>query len=106
MEWLLFCVAFVTYILACWLTYHKDYQAHWSYLWVGAALSYIWYQSAVLMGDKQRIYFYSLCWDIMMVGIYYFMPILFFGVKLDWRAWVGTALITAGVLIFKVGGHE
>jgi uncharacterized membrane protein len=106
MEWFWLAITFVIYVICAYLTYKEEWRNEWWYIPVsctfGTVLVFIWYYVVKYIGDRDRIYFYSLCWDAILIGVYYFLPILFFGVKLDRYGVVGLALMTAGLILLKV----
>jgi hypothetical protein len=54
------------------------------------------------LDNKQKIYIFSLLWDTVMVLVWYFIPILFFGVKIDRWILLGVLLMVLGLSIIKV----
>ena len=106
MEWLWLLIVGLIYVICAYLTYKEEWREEPWYLPVcfffGATLVVIWYLVIKYIGDKDRIYFYSLCWDAVMVGVYYFLPILVFGVKLDRYGILGLGLMTVGLVLLKI----
>lgn len=56
------------------------------------------------LDDRERIYFYNLCWDVVMVMVYYFIPVFFFGVHVDRYRIVGLLMMLGGLALMKMKG--
>lgn len=106
MEWFWLFIVGILYCICAFLTYKEEWRYEWWYLpissFFGSVLVLIWYLVIRHIGDKDRIYFYSLCWDGVLVGVYYFLPILLFGVRLERMGIVGLALILVGLVMIKL----
>jgi multidrug transporter EmrE-like cation transporter len=106
MEWAWLIVITVVYIICAYLTYKEEWRHEWWYIPVGCIFGYIlvpiWYLVVRHIDDNDRIYFYSLCWDTLMVLVYYLLPIFLFGVKLNRNGVIGLLLMAAGLILLKV----
>lgn len=106
MEWFWLAITAVIYVICAYLTYKEEWRNEWWYLPVscsfGTILVFIWYLVIKYIGDKDRIYFYSICWDAILVGVYYLLPIALFGVKLDRYGIAGLSLMVAGLVLLKM----
>lgn len=106
MEWMFLGLAALVYVAGCWLTYNNDLKPYWWYIPLGVALggviNAIWFWAAKTFTDKDKMYVFGLTWDGMLMGIYYLMPLILFGTKLDRWGWLGLILIVAGAMILKV----
>lgn len=106
MEWFWLAVTSVIYVICAYLTYKEEWRNESWYLPVcfffGTVLVVIWYMVIKYIGDKDRIYFFSLCWDAVMVAVYYILPVLVFGVKLDRYGIGGLCLMIAGLALLKM----
>lgn len=106
MEWLALAFACMLYSFCAYLSYNDKMRDEWYYvplcIFMGTIVSTIWFITCRYLDDKQRIYVYSLFWDLMMGGVYYFMPLLFFGVRIDRWSLFGLFMVVAGLTIIKV----
>ena len=106
MEVTLLLIVSAIYTFCCWLTYSEESQKQWWYLPVGtffgAIITFIWYFAAKQFGDKDRMYTFNLMWDSIMLLIYYSLPLLFFGAKLDRWGCVALTLIVLGIIVLKL----
>lgn len=104
-EHLILCVATLLFGIGCWATYNDNIKNSIWYYPLGVSLGTItatlWFYVCTLLPDKNKVYVYSLFWDTIMVMVYYGLPILFFGVKLDKITAVGSTLILAGIMVLK-----
>lgn len=107
MEWLVLLLAGIVYTFSAYLSYNEEWKKHWSYyptgIFFGILVSILWYYLAKHIPEKNRIYFYSLVWDTIMIFVFYFTPILFYGVTLNKANLIGLALIILGLMVFKLG---
>jgi len=69
---------------------------------IGLICSIIWNSMVKYIDDKNKIYFYSLIWDISTIFIYYLYPILFLNIKLHKLGIVGILMIVVGLVIVKL----
>lgn len=106
MEWFWLGITGIMYVIGAYLTYKEEWRNEPWYIPVGvlfgSSLVLIWYLVVRYIGDRDRIYFYSLCWDVVMVGVYYILPVVLFGVKLDRYGIAGLCLMIAGLFLLKV----
>ena len=71
-------------------------------VFMGCLLSVIWFWVAKHIHNKDKMYIFNLTWDSMMLLIYYLLPLIFFGSKLDRWGWIGLGLITLGAVILRI----
>lgn len=106
MEWFVLLFVSLLYAVGAYMTYTEEARKQWWFIpfavGLGAVVSTLWFLMVRWLDDKQRIYVYSLFWDAIMIAVYYFLPPLIFGVKLDKWSLVGLALIVGGVALIKV----
>lgn len=106
MEWFWLVIAGIIYSICAYMCYHESFRNSQWYMPAGLILGFmaviIWFSTVRLIGDKHRIYFYSLMWDAVLVGVYYVIPILFFNVRLDKWGIIGLALMTLGLVLVKM----
>ena len=108
MEWLVLVIATILYCICAYITYQEEVRKQWWFIpfgvLLGTTLATMWFLTIRYIGDKQRIYVFSLFWDTIMWSIYYILPAVFFGVKLNSWTSFGLALIVAGLLVVKLKG--
>lgn len=106
MEWIYFLIAAIIYLFASWMTYSDSAkQAAWYIpvgIFVGAVLSCLWYLAARLITVKEKMVAYSMAWDSMMMTIYYLMPLIFFGARLNAWGYFAMFMILSGIVILKM----
>lgn len=99
-------LAALVYLVGCWQTYAEHLRDHWWYVplgvLLGACAGALWIWAAKAIGDKDKMYAFTLIWDSMMMAIYYGLPILLFGARPDRWTTLGLFLILAGAIIIKV----
>jgi hypothetical protein len=105
MIWLTFILAFVLYAASAYLSYHKEWKSSNFYfplgIFVGLLITTLWFWLVKNMDDKNEIYFYSLVWDAIMIGVFYIVPIIVYGVNINKIGLIGLFLIICGLIIFK-----
>lgn len=103
--WALVLTALI-YSLGCWVTYSDDAKQRWWYLPLGVSLgalvNLIWFYVCRVLPENNKIYVFNLMWDAVMVAVYYGLPLLFFGVKLDRVTMVGATLMLVGIFVMKL----
>jgi drug/metabolite transporter (DMT)-like permease len=105
-EWLSLVAVAIIYVLCAYLSYSINWHDRAWYMPVGVFLGtstvVLWYVMVKHLADKDRIYFYSLVWDVILVFVYYLLPIFCFGVKLDRNGVIGICLMLAGLVLMKL----
>ena len=103
----------ILYVFGCYLTY-ADMKDKWYYIPVGvllgAIICLVWFGSCKWIADnetdpvkvKEKLLVLNLIWDTIQVAVYYGIPILFFGVRMDKIGYIGAGLILAGIVILKI----
>ena len=106
MDWVFLGMAAVIYVLSCWLTFASSLKDRWWYIplgmLLGIVLNGVWFWAAKTFGDKNKMYAFSLTWDALMMMIFYTLPLLLFGAKLDRTGWFALGLIVIGAIILKL----
>ncbi len=106
MEWLVLLLVAGIYCICSWLTYSEEMRNKWYFMplavVLGTVVSVIWFLMVKYLDDKQKIYVYSLCWDFMMMFVYYLYPVALLGVKLDKWSLVGLGMIVGGIAVIKL----
>lgn len=106
MQWWMLLITFFVYCVCAYLSYSEEMRGKWWFVPVAVALgtvvSTIWFLTVRYLGDKQKIYVFSLFWDFVMMFVYYFLPVVWFGVKMDKWSLGGMVLMVTGLLIIKL----
>lgn len=58
----------------------------------------------VIEGDKQKVYQFSIVWEIIFVATATALP-LFLGVRLNWKMFLGAVLAGVAILLIKTAGE-
>lgn len=92
--------------LSAWITYKESNRnSSWfipTLIGIDIVSNLVWAGMTRYLDDKQKIYVFSLFWDTVMVLVWYFIPIMFFGVKIDRWILLGVLLMILGLSIIKV----
>ena len=106
MEWLSLLLVVGLYAITCCISYSEEFkQSNYYYpagFAVGLLTTLIWFTAVRSITEKEKLYFYSLCWDFVMISVFYFFPILFLGIKVNKIGLVGIGLMVVGLIIVKV----
>lgn len=68
---------------------------------IGLIASFLWAWVVKHSPDKGDLYVKALVWDVMLIGVYSILPLLF-GVKLTGNIAIGATLIVAGLIVMKL----
>jgi len=92
--------------LMCYISFDKSVHNKWWYvplcLMLGIVSNSMWILSTKYFGDEKKLYTFSLIWDIIYFAIYYFLPLIFFDIKLEKNGYLGLILMVIGILIIKL----
>lgn len=109
MEWLILFVAMVFYCISLFLCYCQDIRSSWYYvplaLSIGICTSLMWILSVKVIDNKERIFFFSLCWEFLVVFIDCLIPLVFFGINANKYIVIGAAIVVAGLVVMKINIH-
>ena len=70
---------------------------------VGFFYSLLWYVSTIVINNKEKLFTFTLAWDFVYMAVFYFTPILLFGVKMDRYSITGLVCMLVGLAIMKIG---
>jgi len=70
---------------------------------VGLLYNILWYWSIRMITEKNDFFLFVLLWDFIYISIFYFTPVLLFGVKMDKWGLIGISSMIVGLLIMKIG---
>jgi uncharacterized membrane protein len=105
-EWFWLGVSAVICIGASFLSFNESWRDKSWFLLVSIGLATtsatIWYSMVRYIGDIDRLYFYSACWDSVIFLVYYLIPVLFFGIRLESSGLVGIVLIGFGLALLRL----
>lgn len=113
MQYLILFFAFLFNCLSCFISYRKDFHILWWYIPLGVLLggmcSYLWFigvriissSSSSSYSSENEIYCFSMIYDFTLVLVYYFLPILVFGIKFDRFGFFGVLMMFMGLLLIK-----
>jgi len=97
----LFGLAFLLYALTVAISFYKPFHHSPWYLPVGWVLAIgtmsCW--QLVAKWGPDRIYQNAAIWDVMVMGLFLFIPILFFDTQLTWRTGLGITLLLTGCVL-------
>ncbi len=107
MAWIISLLAIsVIYSISTYITYSEDWRKSiWYYpfsITIAVIAAIIWCSMIRLIDEKKGIYIYSLVWDTIVCCVFYFIPLLFFGVKLDKISALGLAMMIGGLVLIKM----
>jgi hypothetical protein len=106
MIWLIFVSAFVLYFASAYISYHDEWKTRNFYfplgIFIGLCITTLWFWLIKDIDDKNTIYFYSLIWDAIMIGVFYITPIIIYNVNINKTGLIGLILIIIGLIIFKI----
>lgn len=106
MEWLILFFALPFYFTLSYLGYNElTRRTNWFIpvsVLINLILSIMWFFSVKYIDHKSRIFFYSLCWDSLMIATAYFVPILLFNLQLNKLTILGFFLMMVGLALIKI----
>jgi len=106
MIYLLYFLAALATLLTQALYYNESWRNSPNFYWWGLSLNVAmllcWLRLVRIFGDKQHIYLGAIYWDIMYFVIGYGMPLLIFGVKLNWLSALGVIFVLVGATIVHI----
>ena len=99
-------LAGILYVFAAYMSYSEGMRREWWYVplavFVGTIASTIWFWTVRYIDDKDRIYVYTMFWDFVLCAVYFVVPLLWFGVKLDRWQLCGLLLMIIGLAVIKL----
>jgi len=107
MMWIIsFFVISIVYSISACITYAEDWRKSvWYYpfsITIAVITAIIWCSMIRFIDEKKAIYIYSLGWDTVVCFVFYFIPLLFFGVKLDKISALGLVMMLGGLVLIKM----
>lgn len=106
MEWFFLVIVVLCYFTTCSMSYNEAFRRSDYFIPVTIAIgllcSIIWNSMVKYIDDKNRIYYYSLVWDISTIFVYYLFPLIFLNIKLEKVGIIGIFMIVAGLIVVKL----
>lgn len=108
MQCLFLAMAALVYLMYAYLAFNdrlpKDGTAFFlASMVVGFFYSLLWYWSARMVTEKSDYFIFVLLWDLVYISVFYFAPVLLFGVKLDKWGVIGLIAMVSGLIVMKIG---
>jgi hypothetical protein len=108
MECLLLFLASIVYFSYAYIAFNDFFDKN-SYNYfticmiIGFFYSLIWYWSTKIVDNKEEFFIFVLMWDLVYIAVFYFTPLIFFNVKLDYWGIFGMITMVIGLIIMKIG---
>jgi hypothetical protein len=108
MEYLFLMLAGIVYFAYAYLSFSDAFDKNsmmyfLTIMTVGFFYSFNWYLSTRLFDNKNDFFVFVMMWDFVYMAVFYFTPILLFGVKIDKWGLAGMASMIVGLLLMKLG---
>lgn len=107
---LLFTASAVLYLGYTWLIYSESLKdsrwVSWAALVAVMIVYGLWIELAKRVATPEKLFFYGLCWDAVVLVASIIIPLTMFEVKPTLLSMVGFLLFVAGILIFKLGAQS
>lgn len=102
-----FLLGFVGLCLQAYVSFNDSIQDKWFYYPLGVSLNAIgaalWFYVAKVTTGKET-YLAAMIWDGMAAFSFFVLPLLLFGVKLNWLNTTGLVFGAIGIILMKLGG--
>lgn len=106
MEWLILCFALPLYFVMCYLGYSESLRrSSWFMpfcISINLLTSTLWFLAIKYIDNKNKIFFYSLCWDAVMIATACFVPIFLFNLNLNKTTIAGVFFMILGLFLIKI----
>lgn len=107
-NWILVFIGSLFYILEAVYAYSNFIKSQWYYMPLALVTAVcgasFWFWIAK-HAPKDQLYSLACTWDFLLVSYFYFIPIMFFGIKLNKQGLVGLALMFLGVILLIFRGN-
>ncbi len=98
------------YVAYTWLSYLPHLRdsklAFWAAMASAMLVAWLWLELAKRTDNPEKLFFYSLCWDAVVLAASLAIPITVFGVRPSITSAVGVILFILGVVLVKVGSNQ
>lgn len=109
MEWLILFAAMVFYSISLLLCYSQGIRSAWYYvplaLSIGLCTSLMWTLSVKIIDNKEKIFFFSLCWEFLVILVDCLIPIVFFGISANKYMVIGSVIVVLGLIVMRLNTH-
>lgn len=106
---LILLIVTIVYSISCLISYSSTFkQSPWYFpvaIVLGSIGTSMWFYGCKLLATKEEIFLFGLMWDVVLVFVFYGIPIVLIGVKLDGWTALSAVLILAGILLLKFRPH-
>ena len=97
------------YIAYHWLSYTphlKDSKlAFWSAMVSAVLVAWTWLELAKRTSSPEKLFFYGLCWDAVVLAASLAIPLTLFNVKPSPVSLIGVCLFILGLILVKLGSN-
>lgn len=105
MQYIIFILAVIFFCFSAFICYNNEVRNSKYFIFLGLILgnltSFLWFYLAKMLQEKEKIYFASVIWDVLLFLVFILIPIFFFEVKLNKYCILGLTMIVLGLLLFK-----
>jgi len=110
MQYLILLVAAFFNATSCFISYKKELHSFWWYvplgILVGSVCNYLWFSGTKIVSEQKEIYAFSMMYDFTLVLVYYFLPILIFGIKFNKIGLIGISMMFIGIMLIKFSSAQ
>jgi len=106
MECAIILAVMTLYSTSVMLCYNSETRNSWYYpvvsILIGLCISSMWVTGVRVLDNKERIFFFSLCWAFAVIFVDYVIPLVFFGLNVNKYVVLGSLIVAAGLVIMKL----
>jgi hypothetical protein len=106
MEWLIILAVMSLYSTSLMMCYSDSTRNSWYYpifsLGFSLIVSTLWVTGVRYLDNKDRIFFFSLCWEFSVIFIDYTIPLVFFGLNVNKYVVMGSFVVAMGLTIMTL----
>lgn len=105
----LFISSIIVYVAYHWLSYTPHLRdsklAFWIAMISGALVAWLWLELAKRTDNADKLFFYGLCWDAVVLAANLAIPLTLFDVKPTPVSMIGVLLFILGFVLVKIGSN-
>jgi multidrug transporter EmrE-like cation transporter len=102
-----FLIGFFGLCAQAYMSYEESFQTKWYYYPLGiffnACGAALWFYVAKITSGKET-YIAAVIWDAMAAFAFFILPLLMFGIKLNWLNVLGLGFGALGITLMRMGG--
>lgn len=106
MECAIILAVMTLYSISLTLCYNTETRNSWYYpvvsVVLGLCISSMWISGVRVLDNKERIFFFSLCWEFAVIFVDYVIPLVFFGLNVNKYVVFGSLIVATGLVIMKL----